>query len=257
MPTSSGPVPTATLQAAPVAAAKNPRGTGSTGDLRETIIADPDVVLADHDVMRALVAANERRMGDNIVDLRGLAMDRLEARLDRMEETHRSVIAAAWDNIASTAQIHRAVLVLLEATSFEAFLASLAGALPRALEVDGLRLILETHRTAAEPALQRYAGTVLPAEPGFIADYVARGRDGDLRPVTLRTLAPGEGGLHGPIGTRVRSEACLVLDLGPGRLPGMLLLGSEDPQQFKATHGTDLLAFFGAAFARAMRRWLE
>ncbi len=230
---------------------------GIAEQLRDTIIADPGVVLEDHEVMRALVAANERRMGDNIVDLRGIAMERLERRLDRLEEIHRSVIAAAWENLASTNQLHRAVLILLEATSFDDFLAALGGPLPEALRLESLRLILETHRTAAEPALSRYSGSVLPAEPGFIADYVGRGQDDGPTPVTLRPLAVGEAGLHGPRGLRVRSEACLILDLGTGRLPGMLLMGSEDPQQFKANHATDLLAFFGGAFERAMRRWLE
>ncbi|MCU0907852.1 MAG: DUF484 family protein [Rhodobacteraceae bacterium] len=225
--------------------------------LRETILSDPDMVLSDQDVMRALVQANARRMGNNVVDLRGIAMERLERRLDRLEETHRSVIAAAWENLASTAQLHRAVLITLEATSFEAFLTMLSSRLPQAMGVETLRLILETHRTGAEPALKRFAGTVLPAEPGFIADYVTRGRVEPPRAVTLRGVAPGEAALHGPSGAQVRSEACLVLDLGPGRLPGMLLLGADDPQQFQSGHGTDLLTFFGGVFERAMRRWLE
>ena len=64
-------------------------------DLRATIIARPTVILDDKDVMHALIAANEKAMGSNIVDLRGIAMERLERRLDRLEDTHRSVIAAA------------------------------------------------------------------------------------------------------------------------------------------------------------------
>ena len=47
------------------------------------------------------------------------------------------------------------------------------------------------------------------------------------------------------------------LDFGKGRLPGMLVLGAEDPHQFKPTHGTDLLAFFAGVFERTMRRWLS
>ncbi|MDF1726517.1 MAG: DUF484 domain-containing protein, partial [Sulfitobacter sp.] len=39
--------------------------------LREAIISQPDVILDDGDVMQALIAANERAMGGNIVDLRG------------------------------------------------------------------------------------------------------------------------------------------------------------------------------------------
>ncbi len=62
--------------------------------LRKAILEKPDAVLEDPGLMNALVAANERAMGTNIVDLRGIAMERLEARLDRLEDTHRSVIAA-------------------------------------------------------------------------------------------------------------------------------------------------------------------
>ncbi|HMO71805.1 MAG TPA: DUF484 domain-containing protein, partial [Paracoccaceae bacterium] len=57
-------------------------------DLRDRLIAEPETILDDRDVMRALVAANERAMGNNVVDLRGVAMDRLEARLERLEDTH-------------------------------------------------------------------------------------------------------------------------------------------------------------------------
>lgn len=79
-------------------------------ELRTRIIQEPDVILEDADVMRALIAANERSHGGNVVDLRGIAMDRLEGRLERLEDTHRSVISAAYENLAGMAQVHRAVL---------------------------------------------------------------------------------------------------------------------------------------------------
>ncbi len=88
-------------------------------NLRNIILARPERLLEDRDVMNALVAANERAMGANVVDLRGIAMQRLETRLDRLEDTHRSVIAAAYENLAGTNQVHRAILQLLEPQSFE------------------------------------------------------------------------------------------------------------------------------------------
>jgi len=84
--------------------------------LRAQILSDPALILDDKDVMRALVAASDREMGGNIVDLRGLAMERLEARLDRLEETHRAVIAAAYENLSGTNQVHRAILRMLDPT---------------------------------------------------------------------------------------------------------------------------------------------
>ena len=98
-----------------------------TEETREQIIAQPEVILDDHEMMRALIAANERTMGANIVDLRGIAMERLESRLDRLEETHRSVIAAAYENLAGMNLIHRAVLRMLDAGDFERFMADLGG----------------------------------------------------------------------------------------------------------------------------------
>ena len=94
-------------------------------DLRDRILAEPEILLEDIDVMNALIAANGRAMGANIVDLRGIAMDRLENRLDRLEDTHRSVIAAAYENLAGTNQVHRAILQMLDPLSFEDFLKSL------------------------------------------------------------------------------------------------------------------------------------
>jgi len=226
-------------------------------DMRDRIIAEPESVLEDLDVMRALIAANERAMGTNIVDLRGIAMERLETRLDRLEDTHRSVIAAAYENLAGTNQVHRAILQMLDPLSFQEFLQSLAGDVAQTLRVDSMRLVLESVQSAEDPALRKLGEVLYVAEPGFIADYVSGGRNVSLRPVTLRQVVPQSDELYGEKAGWVRSEALLRLDFGKGRLPGMLVLGSEDPHHFKPTQGTDLLAFFAGVFERTMRRWLS
>lgn len=226
-------------------------------DLRDRLIAEPETILEDRDVMNALVAANERAMGANIVDLRGIAMQRLETRLERLEDTHRSVIAAAYENLAGTNQVHRAILQMLDPLSFEDFLKTLAGDVAATLRVDCLRLVLESRQEAEDPALRRLGDILFVAEPGFVANYVAGGRNVPLRPVTLRQVMPEGDALYGDRAGFVRSEALLRLDFGAGRLPGMLVLGAEDPHQFKPTQGTDLLAFFAGVFERTMRRWLS
>ena len=63
--------------------------------------------------------------------------------------------------------------------------------------------------------------------------------------------------LFGDAAHRVRSEALLKLDLGPGNLGGMLVLGSEALDQFTPQKGADLLVFFASAFERVLRRWLR
>jgi len=226
-------------------------------DLRETIISKPSVILDDPDLMRALIAANETAMGANIVDLRGIAMERLETRLDRLEDTHRSVIAAAYENLAGTNQVHRAILSMLEPASFDGFLANLSQDVASTLRLDAVHLVLEADDQDAQSAFGSEASDVLTlAEPGFIARYLDESRTGTPRPVTLRQITGGHPVVYGARADRIQSEACLWLDFGQNRQPGLLALGSEDPHMFNAQQAGDLLAFFGGVFERAMRRWL-
>lgn len=225
--------------------------------MREAILAKPDAILDDQDVMHALIAANERSMGGNIVDLRGIAMDRLETRLDRLEDTHRSVIAAAYENLAGTNQVHRAILRLLDPMEFEVFLRDLGGEVAEILRVDVVTLVLESVQNDTDPAVKRLDGVLTVAEPGFIDDYLSPGRGGQPRQVTLRQVQHASERVFGQAADWIRSEACLKLDLGNGRLPGMLVMGAEDPHQFTPQQGTDLLAFFTGVFERSMRHWLS
>ena len=225
--------------------------------LREAIISQPNVILDDKDLMQALIATNERAMGGNIVDLRGIAMDRLESRLDRLENTHRSVIAAAYENLAGTNQVHRAILRMLDQMEFEAFLRDLNGAVSEILRVDVTKLVLETVQADSETTVKRLGEALSVAEPGFIDNYLSNGRGGQVRKVTLRQVQNSSEMIYGENAESIHSEACLKLDFGDGRLPGLLVMGAEDPHMFGPQQGTDLLAFFTGVFERAMRRWLS
>ena len=151
-------------------------------DLRDLILAEPEAILQDTAVMAALVAASDRALGSNVVDLRAIAMARMEARLDRLEDTHRSVIAAVYENLAGTNQVHRATLLLLTPVTFEAFLQTLGTEVAQTLRVDCARLVLETRQTAEDPALQRLGETLCITEPGFVDAYLGTGPDAPPRP---------------------------------------------------------------------------
>ncbi len=225
-------------------------------DTRDRILAAPETLLDDTGVMNALIAANERAMGSNVIDLRGIAMERLESRLDRLEDTHRTVLAAAYENLAGTNQVHRAILQLLDALNFADFLKVLNAEIAPTLRVECVRLVLESVQGEEAANLARLGDVLHVARGGFVGAYLAAGRNGLSRPVVLRQVQPASDVLYGDKAGWIRSEALMRLDFGTGRLPGMLCLGAEDPHQFKPNHGTDLLAFFAGVFERTMRRWL-
>ena len=224
-------------------------------DTRDRILAEPEALLDDVAVMQALIGANERAMGSNVIDLRGIAMERLEQRLDRLEDTHRTVIAAAYENLAGTNQVHRAILQLLDPSDFPAFLEALNATIAPTLRVECIRFVLDS-KVGDDAALANLSPVIHVAPAGFVADYMSAGRGTPTKPVVLRQVMPASDAIYGDRAGWIRSEALLRLDLGPGRLPGLLALGAEDPHQFKATHGTDLLAFFAGVFERVMRKWL-
>jgi uncharacterized protein YigA (DUF484 family) len=227
-------------------------------DWRERVLSDPDLILDDRDVMRALITANDRQMGGNIVDMRGIAMERLENRLDRLEDTHRSVIAAAYENLAGTNQVHRAILKLLEQRDFEAFLKVLGTDVAAILRVDRIRLVLESAEASADaaPKVQKLEDVLTVVSPGFVDHYLTGGRNIPDRAVTLRQVGDGSDRIYGEAADWIASEALLKLDLGQGRLPALLVMGSEDPHQFRPSQGTDLLSFFTGVFERSMKRFL-
>ncbi len=215
--------------------------TALDAETRDKLLADPGVILADRDLMRALVAAREAEVGDNVIDIRGRAMEALETRLDRLENQHENVIAAAYDNQSGTAVVHRAVIGLLESADLEDFVHSLQAEIAPLLRVETLRLLIE-----ADPVVPNLPEDVAVVPPGAIGRIISAGRRaprGD--DIILRASSPITQPIHG---RSVASEALLPLDLGARHPRAMLLMGSADATRFMPAHGTDLLRFFAQVF---------
>ena len=155
-------------------------------EIRDTLLTRPDVILDDPDLMKVLVDATETERGHNVVDMRGMAMQRLEARLDRLENLHRSVIAAAHDSIAGTNQIHRAIIRMLDPDDFEGFLTGLDTDVSDILRIESVRLVLESDRSDEAVTLDRVGRVLRVVEPGFVQAYVGRNDHGHR--VVLREI---------------------------------------------------------------------
>lgn len=228
-------------------------------DIRALILRDPDLILEDPSLMQALLAADRRAYGRQVVDLRGVLVERLEERLDRLQDTHREVLAAAYDNVAGMNQIHRACLALLEPADFEGFLNVLTRDVAPILAVEVIRLALEIPGTASGagvgPGALRDAVVGLPE--GGIDDYLTLGRNVAPRAITLRRATAPLGDIYGEHARQVQSEALLRLDLGATGPVGVLALGAGDARRFNAEQGTDLLAFLAGVLERTLRRFVS
>lgn len=217
-------------------------------DVRAQLLAAPETLLNDAEVMRALMTARDAEQGTNVTDIRGRWMARLEERLDRLEATHRHVLAAAYDSVSGTRQIHRAVLAVVGAPDRATLLAVLGETLPRVLGIDAVLLMIEA---GAEPL-----------SPPVMADLHAAGDWIELGPVGAvaarlgaRRAVPGAVTLRRTAGEDgVASEAVIPLDL-EGRA-GLLILGAAEADTFAPPQGTDLLVFLQGVIAASLARVL-
>lgn len=222
--------------------------------VRSLVIADPDLVLGDDQVMRRLIGA---RTGERqVIDLRDRLVERLENRLEKMVAHHRSVVAAAYENVEGARQLHRAVLALIEPPDLSSFLHRLTQDVPRMLGLDMARLCLESDVAETGPASglgTEQQESVLALPEGTVAEYMSLHGD-HAGPVVLREAGADSELIFGEANP-IQSEALMRLDI-PGSA-GMLALGSADPRKFDPSHGTDLLVFFAGAVERLLMQRLS
>ena len=126
--------------------------------VRSLILAEPSLVLEDDQVMQRLVG--ETRGDRQVVDLRDRLVERLEMRLSKMASQQRAIVAAAYENVAGTKQLHDAVLSLIEPPELDAFLQRLTQDVPERLGLEEARLCLEADVTETGPRarVRRWSG---------------------------------------------------------------------------------------------------
>lgn len=222
--------------------------------VRSLILADPALVLDDDQVMQRLVG--ERKEDRQVVDLRDRLVERLEQRLDKLTTQQRSIIAAAYENVAGTNQVHRAVLALLEPSELPAFLMRLTVDVPAMLGLEEARLCLESDVTETGPAEgfgEHLHGRVMAMPEGMVEGYLAL--DGASSELVLLREAGAEAELIFGEANPVQSEALMRLDIAGA--PALLAFGSSDPKKFDPAHGTDLLTFLAGVIERLLTQRLS
>ena len=227
-------------------------------DFRKRILQDPEALLNDREVMRALISASSNNATTNVIDLKSVVLKRLEGRVDEIEGQNSNIISAAYKNISTTFRVHSAILEALEPKTFTEFLNFLKTDWANSLGIDVARLCLEAPSISKDdiPQLQTEFGpSVIFLQEGEIDHYITLGQDNDPRSVTLRQIRKGASNIYSNIAPELRSEALMKLDLGQGNSPGLLLLGSINPDQFLPNMGTDLFVFYGSIFEKVMQRW--
>lgn len=209
--------------------------------VRSFLLEHPDIVREDAELMAVLA----RRSGDgSVVDLGTAARDRLVEEVHQLKALNEGIVETARANLATQAQIHMAVLALLEVDSLAALDRKISSRLTGALGVDVCRILIEGHSPL------KSAESILGAAEGFVGALLGE------KVERLGPVDPDKAvALYGQQGARVKSEAVVRLDFNGH--DGLMALAARDAQLFEAGQGTELLNFLARAVERMIVRWLH
>lgn len=209
---------------------------------------NPDLLLRHPDLCEALLPPDRRNSGDNIVDLQRYMVQRLQGELARASDVGNELLDASRQNMSTTQRVHAAILMLLEAASFEHMIHMATQDWTDLLEVDAISLCVE-----GDPERMKDIATagVVVLPHGAIDTLMG------AMPALARDQVEAADWLYGPAASLVQTDALARLDFGPTSPRAMLALGSRDPEKFQPSQGTELLQFLAGVLGRSVRSWLD
>ncbi len=209
---------------------------------------NPDF-LVQHPDLAQVLAPPSPHQGNGALDLQAFMLERLRRDVAQLTSTREALIQATRENMTITARVHEAVLLMLDATTFEHLIHIATQDCAELLGVDAISLCVE----AADGTMPKVSTQGVFALPhGAVDRLIGQGRAVQLREQALHTDV-----LYGPAASLVQSDALVRLEFSAAAPIGLLAMGARESGKFHAGQGTELLTFFAKALARMIRQWLD
>lgn len=220
----------------------------SEAEVIEWLKQNPDLLNRHPDLCEILLPPSAPRHGDNVVDLQRFMVQRLQGELHRVSHVGNELLDASRQNLSATQRVHAAVLMLLEAGTFEHMIHMATQDWTDLLEVDVISLCVEGD---PEKMKDIATGGVVVLPNGAIDTLLG------AIPAIARDNCEAADWLYGPAASLVKSDALARLDFGPTAPQAMLALGSREHDKFQPHQGTELLQFLAGVLGRSVRQWLD
>jgi len=215
-------------------------------DIIAWLKANPDFLKKNPDAIDFLLPPKEEN-GRKVADFQSYMIARLKADKTEAVETAKGIVETARNNMNNQSRIHKAVLRLLEAISFDEFIETLTTDITSLLDVDITTLVVETDGREI-PHIHTNGIRVVPE--GTIDNWM-RGKN-----VLLQADISGIEPIYGSGATLVRSQTLVRIDVSMHTPPAIIAFGSRDPNLFQPNQGTEQVLFLARVVERQFRTWL-
>lgn len=183
-----------------------------------------------------------------VADFQSALLERLKADKRTAQKLQRELIDTVRANNHNYSRIQTAVLVLLEAESFEEFILILTQDFPTILDVDTVSIVIES--TSKEIPFIHQAG-IRFVRAGTIKSILG---DGDA---LLQANINGAEEIFGPGAGLVKSHALLRIEISKNTPAGIIAFGSRNPDAFAPDQGIDQIGFLAQVVERCFRFWID
>ncbi len=223
------------------------RGEIDGADIVAYLRDHPDF-LDDHPEALALIRPPAREVGGGVLDFQHFLLEKQRRDLAELTDEHRALLAASRGNLASQARIHKSVVAILAAPSFEQLFQTVTTDMAVFLDVDAVTIAVESGATGPRPIV--HGIHLLP--PGTVDDLL-----GPERLALLSAGIVGDPTLFGSAAGLVRSQVLLRLAFGKANPAGLLCIGTRKPGRFHPGLGTELLGFLARTLSITIAQWLK
>lgn len=186
--------------------------------------------------------------GKNVADFQSFMIQRLKADKEEVISTTNEIVENVRNNMNNQQRIHKAILRLLEARSFDEFIHIITMDLSTMLDTDIAVFVVESNGHDI-PHIHTSGIRVVPE--GTIDSWM------NDQSVLLQSDIGGIEAIYGGGANLVQSQALLRIDISMNTPPAILAFGSRDPKMFIDGQGTDLVSFLARVVERSFRSWLN
>ena len=187
-------------------------------------------------------------LGAGVADFQTVLLGRLKNDKSQAQKLQRDLIEVTRANMHNQSRVHTAVLVLLEAESFEEFVVTLTQDFPVLLDVDTVSVVIEA--TSKEVPFVNQQGMRF-AKKGTVNKWLGEGD------ALLQGDVSGQEEIFGPGAGLVKSQALLRLEISPDTPAGIIAFGSRDPEAFHDGQAIDQIGFLAQVVERVFRLWID
>ncbi len=216
-------------------------------DILNFLSDNPSFLQDNPDVVDALIPPKKRPVKGGVADFQSYMIERLKADKDEVLNSTREIVENARSNMNNQQRIHKAVLRLLEAQTFDEFIHCITMDLSPLLDVDISVLVVESDEKDI-PHINQNGIRIVPK--GTIDKWM-NGKN-----ILLQDSISGIEAIYGGGAALVCSQILLRVDISMCTPPAILAFGSRNPNMFHDGQATDQILFLARVIERCFRSWL-